>query len=164
MQMSEGAAQAIVESNEEKTESLGQSLALVPQPPTFGDEVSGKAEAARSDDSLGLLAAIQRLEDIVDEETAALEARQQVDFNEFTLRKSRSMLKFVRLTRALAHLKSEGDVADNLQRLRLKLERNRALLQVYFEAVREVATVISRAIREAESDGTYSADLSCESK
>jgi hypothetical protein len=161
MQISEGATQAVMESNEAEAGSPGQSVALVPRPNAAGDGASG---AARSDEARGLSAAIRRLEDIVDEETAALEARQQIDFNEFTLRKSRSMLEFVRLTRALTHLRSEGDVANDLQRLRLKLERNRALLQVYFEAVREVAMIIAKAIREAESDGTYSADLSRESK
>lgn len=164
MQMSEGAMPETMESNTAETGSPSQSAALVPRPNTADDGALGEVEAAGFDEARGLLAAIQRLEDIVEEETDALQARQLVDFNEFSLRKSRSMLEFVRLARALVNLKNDGDVADNLQRLRLKLEKNRALLQMHLEAACEVATIIAKAIREAESDGTYSADTSREGK
>jgi hypothetical protein len=159
MQTSDGPAPAGTMVEEVETESARQSMALVAQPNTFGERVLGTAEAARSEETSGLSAAIRRLEDIVDEETAALETRQQIDFEEFSLRKSRSMLEFARLTRP-THLKDNGEVANNLQRLRLKLERNRALLQMHLEAACEVAAIIARAIRESESDGTYSADMS----
>jgi len=48
--------------------------------------------------------------------------------------------------------------------LRQKLERNRAVLEMHYEAVREVAAIIVRAIREADSDGTYSVTASQKSK
>lgn len=163
MQTSE-AAHAAIEPHEEASERRGRSVALLPQPDTLSDGSFGPAEAATSDEARGLLAAIRRLEDIVEEETLALETRQRVDFDEFSLRKSRSMLEFARLTRAPMSLRPEGEVTDHLKRLRLKLEMNRSLLQMHFEATCEVATIIARAIREAESDGTYSADLSREGK
>jgi hypothetical protein len=40
--------------------------------------------------------------------------------------------------------------------VRGKLEVNRALLKMHLEAVREIAETMSDAIRNAESDGTYS--------
>ena len=47
----------------------------------------------------------------------------------------------------------EDDV--RLQRLREKLERNRSILEMHYDAVREVASIIVKAVKEAESDGTY---------
>ena len=43
-----------------------------------------------------------------------------------------------------------------LDRLSEKLERNRRVLDVQLRAVREVSDIIAGAIRDAESDGTYS--------
>ena len=40
--------------------------------------------------------------------------------------------------------------------VRTKLEVNRAVLKMHLEAVREIADTLSDAIRNAESDGTYS--------
>jgi hypothetical protein len=40
--------------------------------------------------------------------------------------------------------------------LRAKLDANRAVLKLHLEAVREIANIMSDAIRDAESDGTYS--------
>src|SRR5262249_39015260 len=154
----ESAAHALEASGAE-VESLVQSMALVPQPNAPVDGESGNDEAPMSDEARGVLAAIKRLEDIVDEETAALEARQPVDLAEFSLRKSRSMLEFARLSRTITLMRNEPNIADNLQKLRLKLEKNRALLQMHLEAACEVATIIARTIMEAESDGTYSADV-----
>ncbi|MBR0850609.1 flagellar biosynthesis protein FlgN [Bradyrhizobium diazoefficiens] len=110
----------------------------------------------RSEELRGLLAAIVRLETIVEEETAALTSGNRVDFDEFSARKSRGMLEFVRLMRARMHLGNEVEVTTQVQRLRQKLERNRAVLEMHYDAVREVAAIIVKAVRDAESDGTYS--------
>jgi flagellar biosynthesis/type III secretory pathway chaperone len=107
------------------------------------------------DEVRGLLASIRRLETIVEEETVALTAGKKIDFDDFSARKSRSMLEFVRLMRARAHLGSEVEVTEEIQRLREKLERNRSVLEMHYDAVREVATIIVKAIKDAESDGTY---------
>jgi hypothetical protein len=125
--------------------------------PVHVPDVGGKAmeaTGARSDDVHGLLAAIRRLESVVEEETVALETGKKIDFDDFSARKSRSMLEFVRLMRARIH-GGEAEVTEEVQRLRQKLERNRKILEMHYDAVREVATIIVRAIREAESDGTY---------
>ncbi|MBR0686798.1 flagellar biosynthesis protein FlgN [Bradyrhizobium manausense] len=119
------------------------------------DAEAARLEATRSEEVGGLLAAIRRLENIVEEETTALATGQKVDFDDFSARKSRSMLEFVRLMRARMHLGGETEITEEIQRLREKLERNRSLLEMHYDAVREVATIIVRAIKEAESDGTY---------
>jgi hypothetical protein len=119
------------------------------------DAAAARLEATRSEDVAGLLAAIRRLENIVEEETVALATGQKIDFDDFSARKSRSMLEFVRLMRTRMHLGSETEITQEIQRLREKLERNRSLLEMHYDAVREVASIIVRAIKEAESDGTY---------
>lgn len=121
----------------------------------FDDAEAARLEATRSEEVNGLLSAIRRLETIVEEETVALATGQKVDFDDFSMRKSRSMLEFVRLMRARMHLGGETEITDEIRRLREKLERNRSLLEMHYDAVREVATIIVRAIKDAESDGTY---------
>jgi hypothetical protein len=128
------------------------------------DAEAARLEATRSEEIRGLLAAIRRLEDIIEEETTALATGQKVDFDDFSMRKSRSMLEFVRLMRARMHLGSETEVTDEIQRLREKLERNRSLLEMHYDAVREVAAIIVKAIKDAESDGTYTGRTAREAK
>jgi hypothetical protein len=135
----------------------------VPVPVLAASEAAPGAEAAaRPEEVQGLLSAIRRLDVVVTEETAALLTGKKVDFQDFSMRKSQSMLEFVRLMRAGAHLGGEAQVAGEMRELRQKLERNRAVLEMHYEAVREVAEIIVRAMREAESDGTYSSQVSSE--
>jgi hypothetical protein len=129
-------------------------------PHTGGEAASGAMPA----EVCGLLAAIRRIEGIVDEETIALESGKKVDFDDFSIRKSRSMLELIRLTRTRIQPGGEAQIAEDGQRLRRKLERNRVVLEMHHAAVREVATIIARAIEDAESDGTYSARVSQENK
>ncbi|GMO11197.1 MULTISPECIES: flagellar biosynthesis protein FlgN [Bradyrhizobium] len=139
------------------TTEAAEADALLPVllPVVSGEAVVDGADAARSDEVRGLLAAIRRLESIVEEETVALATRQKIDFDDFSARKSRSMLEFVRLMRARMHLGGDVEVTEEIQRLREKLERNRSILEMHYDAVREVASIIVKAIKEAESDGTY---------
>ena len=160
MQAQEGAAAMVIEpvaDIEAMTTEAAAANALLPVLlPIVGSEaVVDGADAARSDEVRGLLAAIRRLESIVEEETVALATGQKIDFDDFSARKSRSMLEFVRLMRARMHLGGEVEVTEEIQRLREKLERNRSVLEMHYDAVREVAGIIVKAIKEAESDGTY---------
>lgn len=159
MQSQEGAAVLEMEQPVVDTETTGAANADALLPvliPNVGSEAAiDVADAARSDEMYGLLTAIRRLENIVEEETAALATGQKIDFDDFSARKSRSMLEFVRLMRARMHLGAEVEVTEEIQRLREKLERNRSLLEMHYDAVREVAAIIVRAIKDVESDGTY---------
>ncbi len=153
MQMDDGAMAMAAETVSAQSE--GRDEAMLPvHVPDVGSEAMG-GDGVGSDEVRDLLAAIQRLESIVEEETVALETGKKIDFDDFSTRKSRSMLEFVRLMRARMHLGAQTEVMDEIQRLRQMLERNRAILEMHYDAVREVATIIVRAIREAESDGTY---------
>lgn len=109
--------------------------------------------------SLPLERAIERLEEVVDEETAALRSRTAVDLKDFNNRKSQGLLELNRALRGLDAAARDAAAPARLARLRAKLEVNRRVLEVHLAAVREVATVLSDAIRDAESDGTYSPSI-----
>ena len=165
MQVEQGATLPVMEQPIVGTEIMtevapGDALlpALVPNGVSdmmLDEAAAARLEATRSEEIGGLLAAIRRLANIVEEETAALATGQKVDFDDFSMRKSRSMLEFVRLMRARMHLGSETEITEEIRRLREKLERNRSLLEMHYDAVREVAAIIVKAIKDAESDGTY---------
>jgi hypothetical protein len=160
MQLNDGAAELVMEMRQAQNAVVAEALAAeallpVPVPDGGGEAVSHAADAVNADEVSGLLAAIRRLENIVEEETIALSTNIKIDFDDFSARKSRGMLEFVRLMRARSHLGGQAEIIVAVQRLRQKLERNRAILEMHYDAVREVAAVIVKAIKDAESDGTY---------
>lgn len=102
-----------------------------------------------------LVAALNRLEETIDQETSALRALDASAIGEFNSRKSQSLLELDRAERLLRGRPLPPHVSDRLRTLQTKLESNRWLLLLHLEAVREVAAVIAGAMCEAESDGTY---------
>jgi predicted Ser/Thr protein kinase len=115
--------------------------------------------APRAPDALtvaALTSSIERLEDTLDQETALLEAHKAVDFNDFNRRKSRSLLELSRIVRGLPARIANDELGRRLESVRAKLAQNQDLLRVHLAAVQEIADVLAGALREAESDGTYS--------
>ena len=106
--------------------------------------------------SAALERCIARLEDVVDNETAALKSRTAVDLREFNDRKSQGLLDLSRSLRLFQGAAPGKAVMARLADLRAKLDVNQAVLKLHLDAVREIATIMSDAIRDAESDGTYS--------
>ena len=102
--------------------------------------------------------AIEYLGAVVDQETEALRARAMVDLGEFNNRKNQGLLELNRALRGL-DTGAASRVGARLAGLRAKLDVNRALLKTHLEAVREVASVVSEAIRDSDSDGTYSSRI-----
>jgi hypothetical protein len=164
MHVDDAATDMTLESWEPEAEGLMKAALPVHVPDAGTEAAFIPTESVNSDGVRGLLAVIRRLDALVEEETIALETRKKIDFDDFSMRKSRTMLEFVRLMRAQVDVRGEVQVAEEIQTLRQKLDRNRAVLEMHFEAAREVAAIIVRAIREAESDGTYSANASQERK
>lgn len=103
-----------------------------------------------------LESALARLEEIVDQETAALRGYVAVNLKEFNDRKNHALLELTRALRQLPAGKEGEALGGRVDRLRTKLELNRIVLRMHLDAVREVSMTISDAIRDAESDGTYS--------
>lgn len=126
------------------------------------DRMSRRAARPAEDESgvlAGLVRTIERLEETLEQETTGLRARAQIDLKDFNTRKTHGLLE---LTRAMRHLDRGGlsdAVAARLSALRVSLEINRGVVKMHLEAVREVSTIVADAIRDAESDGTYSASI-----
>ncbi len=100
--------------------------------------------------------ALARLEEIVDQETAALRGYVAINLKDFNDRKNHALLELTRAMRLLPAGNEGKALSGRVDRLRSKLELNRVVLRMHLEAVREVSTTISDAIRDAELDGTYS--------
>ena len=100
--------------------------------------------------------AIRRLVEVIDQETTALRERRPVDLNVCNNKKSQGLLELDRALRLFGGADPGESMKDALRSLRQKLEINRQVLNTHLEAVREVAAIIADAIRNVESDGTYS--------
>lgn len=100
--------------------------------------------------------AIERLEEAVDQETAALRARATADLKEFNDRKSMGLLELTRAMRQIEGTPPDQVLTARLVGLRDKLDRNSAVLKLHLDAVREVSAAMAEAMRDADSDGTYS--------
>jgi hypothetical protein len=102
--------------------------------------------------------AVERLEQVIDLETQILMENKPADLREFNHRKNFGLLELTRTMRALNGMPSE-QVRVLLINLRAKLDRNRKALDIHLRAVQEISAIISKAIRDSESDGTYSVSM-----
>jgi hypothetical protein len=104
-----------------------------------------------------LTAALDRLEQTIDEENAALAANLSLDLQDVNRRKSHSLLELTRLARMVSAGPAGSDSTAGAQivRLREKLAGNLRLLALHTAAVREIADLMVGILGEAESDGTY---------
>jgi hypothetical protein len=104
-----------------------------------------------------VLPVIERLLQILDAENAQIQSRKPVDYNAFNLRKSQALLEVSRLAPTLSGAQASPVIRSALGKLRTKLEANHRMLRIELRAARQVSEIISRAIEEGQSDGTYSA-------
>jgi hypothetical protein len=107
----------------------------------------------------GLLNTIVGLEAVVEEETEALRSRGSVDLDGFSNRKSQGLMELNRSMQHIESLKHQKVLTVRLNSLRDKLAVNQAALKLHLEAVREISGIIAHAIREQDSDGTYSQSI-----
>ena len=118
-------------------------------------------EGARSQAMLeAFVNAVERLEDVLEQETQMLDRNRPIALHDFNHRKSHGLLELSRAMiacRTLDRVAFDVETSAPLARLRVKLESNLASLQTHLTAVSEIAAVISRAIQDHESDGTYTA-------
>jgi anaerobic glycerol-3-phosphate dehydrogenase len=92
----------------------------------------------------------------LDEENEVILRRGPVDYDAFNRRKSQGLLELNRLTPSLAGMRLGPALAASLAGLQSRLETNRRLLSTQLSAARAVSNIITRAIRDSQSDGTYS--------
>jgi galactokinase len=106
-----------------------------------------------------LMKSLDRLEETLDMETAALMARDLSNLEEFNRRKSQCLLEISRIVRTAEIHALDQKATKRLQDLQVKIETNQDILRRHMHAVQEVAGIISNAIQNAESDSTYSAHM-----
>jgi uncharacterized membrane protein YccC len=103
-----------------------------------------------------ILPVIDRLARTLDEENAAIARRGPVDYDAFNHRKSQGLLELNRHAPNLDGLRLGPALAAALGDLQKRLETNRRLLSTQLNAARAVSDIITQAIRDSQSDGTYS--------
>lgn len=123
-------------------------LALAPVEPPLLNPAYGDAGA--------MIAAIDRLESVLEHETATIGKLSTDDLKELNRRKSLCLLEFTRAAKPLAEQIVSEPLRLRLQRLRIAIARNQAVLSTHLEAVREIAGTIAGALEARDSDGTYS--------
>ena len=104
-----------------------------------------------------LNAIINRIEEAVETETAAIRTDVNFDLKASNARKSRCLYELNRVMKTVTPEELASEHQEGLLRLRGKLERNEAALLAHLSAVSEVANLMKSAIQYAETDGTYSA-------
>lgn len=100
---------------------------------------------------------LDHLEQVLDHETSQLMSMRAGDFSRLNETKSRLLLDASRAARALRDEVSDVRLQARLQTLRRKLEQNRLAIGMHLEAVREITAMMTNALIDADSDGTYHA-------
>lgn len=113
--------------------------------------------ASNSGPAALILPAVDRLRQTLEEENNDITRRGRVDYNAYNLRKSQGLLELRRLAPVIAGSRIGPALHDALVELQAMLEANRRLLRTQLKAAQAVSDIIARAIRESQSDGTYSA-------
>jgi hypothetical protein len=103
------------------------------------------------------LSIIERLIATIDAENYDLEQGRRVKYEGYSLAKNQGLLELNRLIPALAGAAAAGPLRDALAELHTKLEINRRGLAVQLRACEAVSEIITRAIQDGQSDGTYTA-------
>lgn len=103
-------------------------------------------------------AIISRIEDAVEEETAAIRTDIHFDIKASNARKSRYLYELTRATKGLVEGEFPSELKVGVERLRDKLVANERAILAHLSAVSEVASLLRDAIQRSEADGTYSAN------
>jgi hypothetical protein len=106
-----------------------------------------------------MLPVVGRLRLAVGAENRDLAARRKVDYQTHSARKSQGLLELNRLRVALASASAHPAARLALADLSAELAINQRLLNLQLRAARTVSDILARAIRDGQSDGTYSAHV-----
>jgi hypothetical protein len=132
----------------------GYALYSLDTPPAPAAPAAEPLPAAMRPANLSAL--IGRLEQAIEEETAAIRTDMNFDIKSSNARKSRYLYELNRAVKGLDGGALAGH-REQILRLRAKLAVNEATIRAHMNAVSEVAALIRSAIERAEADGTYSA-------
>ena len=126
-----------------------------------GGAAAGPAKAEPVDSGAAasiatFMAVVGRVEAVVEAETEAFSRNLKLDMVALNQRKRQGLLELSRVLRNLPGLGPNAVSRERLAGLAGKLETNRTVLDRQLRALREVADIVARSLKEAESDGTYS--------
>lgn len=93
---------------------------------------------------------------VVEEETDILLQNALVQHGKFVERKNLALRELIMIQRAQSGAQGGAESLAVLSRLRSALEQNGHMLRLHMRAVTDVSDIIVEAMREADSDGTYS--------
>ena len=103
------------------------------------------------------LPVVERLRQTAASETEDIAQGRPVPYEAYSARKNQGLLELNRLLPALSGATPSGALREALVDLTAALEANRRALGVQLKASAAVAEIIARAIRDGQSDGTYTA-------
>lgn len=122
----------------------------------FNDDAPREPAPELTPRPTSLATLIGRIEQAVEEETAALRSDFRFDLKASNARKSRYLYELNRALKTVGPSGLRVEQRDGIQRLRDKLAVNEAALLAHLNAVNEVAGLMRDAIQKHEADGTYS--------
>jgi hypothetical protein len=100
---------------------------------------------------------VERLRRTAAAETGDIARAGPVPYEAYSAQKNQGLLELSRLLPALEGVAPSGALREALVDLAAELEINRRALGVQLKASTAVAEIIARAIRNGQSDGTYTA-------
>jgi len=99
--------------------------------------------------------AMDRMAAILEQETALLRENRVVELTDFNHRKRQGLLEINRLLRNFLPGDAGRVAPSRVCRLAALLDDNQRMLAHHLKAVDEIASLVARAMQEADSDGTY---------
>jgi hypothetical protein len=106
-----------------------------------------------------VISVIWRIEGYLDEETAALQKLHAFDFKASNDRKSQGLVDLNQALRRLQKPDVNPELVARLEAFRSKLAANQRVIRLHLDAVKEIAALLSDAIQNAASDGTYTRSI-----
>lgn len=103
-----------------------------------------------------LAGALDRIEDVLQAEETILAQSGEIDLQDINRRKNHSLLELTRLSRIAPREGIAPETLARVEAIRDRLKLNQETLQVHLAAAQEISRVLTVALGDAESDGTYS--------
>lgn len=97
-----------------------------------------------------------RLETIIDNENEKIGKDPNFDLKVSNAHKSRCLYELTMLSRDTPHEEIAAGYINQVRAIKEKLATNARRVEAHLNAVRAVADLLKNAIREADTDGTYS--------
>ncbi|KZL17769.1 hypothetical protein PsAD2_02886 [Pseudovibrio axinellae] len=107
------------------------------------------------EDYIALSKSINRVDALLEAENGALLGKDDIDLEESAYLKGRAMLDLDMAGKVVGPENLPSEIVVRLQDLQEKLTVNLKLLSTQLNAVRDVSGILSKVMKEQDSDGTY---------